>query len=404
MRKVYKILFVILLIILLKVVFQSEVFGVELWVYDQNGNQLSDGDEIKYNMQKDSKVELSVCFNKFALNDYSYNVGSDKLVENQKVEKQSTCRHGHEHELLYTADICGEGENDFKITLKSNGILEDTKKVTLKLVVSNSVENILKSALGMEGYNEVYIRDFTKDKLVQLIVNRSYTSYTNNDSKASDLKKWIHDPQFEYSNNSFEWENKEKYYYLELKEIKLKCIDSSNSTYWNKGETWKFNYSFYYIPDDKKLIFNYSQNLIKDKDGNDFDSYSGSQSENNYNSRKDAIINLIAEISGERVSSTFEDILDKIDDYDKPSDIDSVTSNKIENAASKVLAAITSVGIVTSIIIIAVLGIKYMLGSVEEKAEFKNDMIPYLIGACLLLGVTAFVKIFMQWGETISNL
>lgn len=105
-----------------------------------------------------------------------------------------------------------------------------------------------------------------------------------------------------------------------------------------------------------------------------------------------------------RDNTTFEDILDKIDDYDKPSDLDSATSTKIEKAASKVLTAITNVGIVASIIIIAVLGIKYMLGSVEEKAEFKKDMIPYLIGAFLLFGITAFVKIFMQWGKMISNL
>lgn len=111
-----------------------------------------------------------------------------------------------------------------------------------------------------------------------------------------------------------------------------------------------------------------------------------------------------SELNESRDNTNFKDILDKIDSYDKPSDLDVATSNKIENATSKVLTVITNVGIVASIIIIAVLGIKYMLGSIEEKAEFKKDMIPYLIGACLLFGVTTFVKIFMQWGETISNL
>ena len=31
-----------------------------------------------------------------------------------------------------------------------------------------------------------------------------------------------------------------------------------------------------------------------------------------------------------------------------------------------------------------VIGIKYMMGSAEEKAEYKKTMIPYLIGAVLL--------------------
>ena len=34
--------------------------------------------------------------------------------------------------------------------------------------------------------------------------------------------------------------------------------------------------------------------------------------------------------------------------------------------------------------ILMVLGIKYMMGSAEEKAEYKKTMIPYLIGAVLL--------------------
>lgn len=109
-------------------------------------------------------------------------------------------------------------------------------------------------------------------------------------------------------------------------------------------------------------------------------------------------------VVGERAQSTFESILDKVDSLSKPDDIDDATANKIETAASKVLTAITNVGIVASIIIIAVLGIKYMLGSLEEKAEFKKDMIPYLIGATLLFGITVFVKIFMQIGNSISNL
>ena len=107
---------------------------------------------------------------------------------------------------------------------------------------------------------------------------------------------------------------------------------------------------------------------------------------------------------GDRDQSTFVDVLDNIDGYSNPGDLDAATSNKIENAASIVLSAITSIGVVVAIVILAVLGVKYMLGSVEEKAEYKKDLVPYLIGACLLFGISTFVKIFMQWGQTISNL
>ena len=111
-----------------------------------------------------------------------------------------------------------------------------------------------------------------------------------------------------------------------------------------------------------------------------------------------------SEVIGDRDQSTFVDVLDNIDGYSKPGDLDDATSQKIESAASIILSAITSIGVVIAIVILAVLGVKYMLGSVEEKAEYKKDLVPYLIGACLLFGISTFVKIFMQWGQTISNL
>lgn len=99
----------------------------------------------------------------------------------------------------------------------------------------------------------------------------------------------------------------------------------------------------------------------------------------------------------------FTDVLDNIGNY-KPTDLDATTSNKVETMASMILTAVTNIGIVTAILILAILGIKYMLGSIEEKAEYKKDLVPYFVGAILLFGISTFVKIFMQWGESISNI
>ena len=51
-----------------------------------------------------------------------------------------------------------------------------------------------------------------------------------------------------------------------------------------------------------------------------------------------------------------------------------------------------------SVITLVVLGIKYMVGSIEERAEYKKSMIPYLIGAFLIgtilqVGVVVIPKI-----------
>ena len=99
----------------------------------------------------------------------------------------------------------------------------------------------------------------------------------------------------------------------------------------------------------------------------------------------------------------FIDVLQNIVHY-KPGELDAQTSNKVENIISKMLTAVTNIGMIVSVLILAILGIKYMLGSVEEKAEYKKDLLPYLIGAILLFGILTFIKIFMSLGEKISNL
>lgn len=53
-------------------------------------------------------------------------------------------------------------------------------------------------------------------------------------------------------------------------------------------------------------------------------------------------------------------------------------------AVGKILGAIQLFGTVISVVVLAVLGLKYMIGSVEQKAEYKKDMLPYIIGAVLL--------------------
>ena len=37
-----------------------------------------------------------------------------------------------------------------------------------------------------------------------------------------------------------------------------------------------------------------------------------------------------------------------------------------------------------------------MTGSVEEKAEYKKTMLPYVIGAVILFGITSFIGIIVD--------
>lgn len=59
-------------------------------------------------------------------------------------------------------------------------------------------------------------------------------------------------------------------------------------------------------------------------------------------------------------------------------------SKDIEDLGNKIIGILQTLGIVLSVVILIILGIKYMMGSAEEKAEYKKTMIPYLVGAAFI--------------------
>ena len=65
----------------------------------------------------------------------------------------------------------------------------------------------------------------------------------------------------------------------------------------------------------------------------------------------------------------------------------------IATIGSYIYSAITSLGIVLSVIILAILGVKYMLGSVDERASYKKSMMPYLIGAVLVFSASTIATV-----------
>ena len=62
---------------------------------------------------------------------------------------------------------------------------------------------------------------------------------------------------------------------------------------------------------------------------------------------------------------------------------------EIKDLGNKVIGILQTVGVVLSVLILVILGIKYMMGSAEEKADYKKTMIPYIVGAaCIFLAPT----------------
>lgn len=69
---------------------------------------------------------------------------------------------------------------------------------------------------------------------------------------------------------------------------------------------------------------------------------------------------------------------------------------QLTEKVGNVLGIINTIGIVVAIIVLMMLGIKYMLGSIEEKAEYKKAVIPYIVGMFLLVSVTTLPNIIYK--------
>lgn len=66
---------------------------------------------------------------------------------------------------------------------------------------------------------------------------------------------------------------------------------------------------------------------------------------------------------------------------------------EVLNLGKTIVSIMQTVCIVVAVVVLLVLGIKYMMGSAEEKAEYKKTMIPYLVGAILIFASTTIVNV-----------
>ena len=75
-------------------------------------------------------------------------------------------------------------------------------------------------------------------------------------------------------------------------------------------------------------------------------------------------------------------------EFYEPGDIARGDADRVVNIAGKILGAVRNCGIIISVIVIAIIGLKYMFCSLEEKANYKENMIPYVVGCFILMMAT----------------
>ena len=76
-----------------------------------------------------------------------------------------------------------------------------------------------------------------------------------------------------------------------------------------------------------------------------------------------------------------------------------VDVTQIGTVGNKIATILRAIGTVLLVVVLMVLGIKCMMGSAEEKAEYKKTMIPYLVGAILVFGATQIAGAVLNFAK-----
>ena len=88
-------------------------------------------------------------------------------------------------------------------------------------------------------------------------------------------------------------------------------------------------------------------------------------------------------------------------DY-KPNSISSGDAKVLVEKVAPIVSVLQTIGVITLAITTIILGIKYMMGSTAEKAEYKKTMIPYIVGAVLVVAITQILSVVIGLIEQLN--
>lgn len=67
-------------------------------------------------------------------------------------------------------------------------------------------------------------------------------------------------------------------------------------------------------------------------------------------------------------------------------------SDALTTTAKKITNLIWVLSIVIAVIVLMIIGVKYIIGGVQEKAEYKKSLIPVVVGIVVIVSATTIVK------------
>ena len=100
-------------------------------------------------------------------------------------------------------------------------------------------------------------------------------------------------------------------------------------------------------------------------------------------------------ISNVEASNFIDDIISQGDEFlqeGKNNQKGTLDQAQLKKSVNQVYTILFGIGTALSVAVAAILGIKFMIGSVEDRAEYKKTMMPVIIGIVVLFTSTTIVS------------
>ena len=78
-----------------------------------------------------------------------------------------------------------------------------------------------------------------------------------------------------------------------------------------------------------------------------------------------------------------------------------IDEEQLRTDASSIFKILSTIGVILSVIIGGILGIKFMMASAEDKAQIKEMLIPYVVGCVVIYGAVTIWMIVVKIMEQI---
>ena len=92
-------------------------------------------------------------------------------------------------------------------------------------------------------------------------------------------------------------------------------------------------------------------------------------------------------------STTLDKVIQGGNDFLKAGEEKVIDTSGLNNSSSTIFNILFTIGVALTVIVGGILGIKFMISSVEEKAQVKEMLIPYIVGCVVIYGAFGIWKL-----------